>query len=64
MKHREDKSKKREFSPPSSSPKKNEVARFELPLDLADILAVAVADSVLRAKRRKFRSRSVGRRKQ
>ena len=64
MKRLDDKPKNYELPAPSSSPQENEVARFELPLDLDDILTVAIADSVLRAKQRKFRSRAAARRKQ
>jgi hypothetical protein len=64
MKHREDKPRNRELPSSNSSPQNNEFARYELPLDLDDILVVAVAESALRVKPRKFRNRSAVRRKQ
>lgn len=64
MKRREDKPQNREFAPSrGSSPEKNELSGFQLPLDLDDILAVAVVDSILIGKRRKFRNRAAARRK-
>lgn len=62
MKRREDKPKNSELPASSSSPQNNQAARFGLPIDLDDILAVAVAESVVRLKRRKFRNRTAPRR--
>jgi hypothetical protein len=39
-----------------------EPAKFQLPIDFDDIVAVAILDSVLRLKRRRSRSRSTTRR--
>ena len=64
MKHREDKPQNRESAPSRGSPQeKSKLPGFELPLDLDDILAVAVVDSILMGKRRKFGNRATARRK-
>jgi hypothetical protein len=39
-----------------------EPAKYEVPIDLDDILAIAIADSVVRVKRRRSRSRTAARR--
>jgi len=63
MKQRIDNPKNREWPRWSAQTEEAEVAKFELPIDLDEILAVAIFDSVVRAKRRKFRSRGAARRK-
>lgn len=62
MKHREDDPKDGESPASSGQPNAAKAAKFELPIDLDDIVAVAIFDSILRVKRRKLRSRSTARR--
>jgi len=62
MKHRADDPKKSDSGLSTVHNDTAKPAKFELPIDLDDILAVAILDSVLRVKRRKSRSRGAPRR--
>jgi hypothetical protein len=44
-------------APPTGSINDSEPAKFEVPLDFDDILALAVFDAAVKSKRRKFRRR-------
>jgi hypothetical protein len=61
MKRRADEPKARQL--PASNVQNNSATadKFELPLDLDDILAVAIFDAALRGKRRRFRRRGSAR---
>ena len=61
MKRRADEPKAREL--PASNVKNNPatVEKIELPFDFDDILAVAILDTVMRGKRRRFRRRGSAR---
>jgi hypothetical protein len=61
MKRREDDLKNRESLPSTAETNASEAAKLELPIDLDEILAAAIFDSVLRVKGRKFRNRSARR---
>jgi hypothetical protein len=61
MKHQTDESKNRNSVPSAVKSNPAESAKFELPMDLDDVLAVAIFDTILRGKRRRFGSRGAAR---
>ena len=61
MKRHQDDPKHREL-PPTGQTNAIEAAKFELPIDLDDIVAAAIFD-VLRVRRRRFRNRGAKRHK-
>jgi hypothetical protein len=63
MKQRGNERKEHESQLSSTQAKADETPRYELPIDLDEILAVAVFDSVLRVKQRKFKTHGSARRK-
>jgi len=63
MKRQEDDLKNRESLPSAGETNASESAKFELPKDLDDMLSASIFDSVLRVKGRKFRNRTISRRK-
>jgi hypothetical protein len=62
MKHRANDPKNSEPAASTVQGNAAEPVKFELPIDFDDVLAVAILDSVLRAKRRRSRSRGPARR--
>ena len=62
MKRHTDDPKNSEAATPAVQNKAGEPAKYELPIDFDDILAIAVFDSVVRVKRRRLRSRGTARR--
>jgi hypothetical protein len=62
MAHRTNNSTNKDSVPSTVQDKAAEPAKYEVPIDFDDILAIAIADSVVRVKRRKARSRTAPRR--
>ena len=62
MEHRADDPKHSDSAASTDQSNAAEPAKFELPIDFDDILAVAILDSILRVKRQRPRSRSAARR--
>ena len=62
MKHRADDQKNSDSAAATVQSNLAEPAKVELPLELDDIVAVAILDSVVKVKRRRSRSHGVSRR--
>jgi hypothetical protein len=61
MKNREDDPNRVQPQPSNDQVDPAEPLKYELPIGLEDIVAVGILDSVLRPKRRRFKSRSTRR---